>query len=556
MRCLSASLIVAAGLLVVAPAHAVEVWVTTGDQTRLLEQRPDVQFNAGTGVTGTRIDLDPSTTYQTIDGFGAAVTDSSAWLIQNRMSQTQRDALMDDLFSRDTGIGLSYLRVPMGASDFALSTYTYNDLPAGQTDPTLSQFSIAHDRAYIIPTLQQAVAINPQVKMMATPWSAPAWMKNGGSLFGGSLNSQHYGTYADYFVKFLQAYEAEGLSFDTVTPQNEPLFTSSNYPTMSMSTFQQSTFIGDHLGPAFDAANIDTKIVAFDHNWSDWNYPVVIMNDNEAEQHATGAAFHGYAGNVSEQSNFHNFFPDKDVYFTEITGGDFAPNFDDNLVWSLRNIIIGGTRNWSRTAIYWNIALDENHGPRLPNTCPDCRGMVTIDSNTGDVEFSEDYYAYAHASKFVDPGAIRIESDTVSNVVETVAFRNPDGSEVLIALNPTNSTRQFDIVRHGKFFVYSLAKQSVATFVWAAPLPADFDGDGDTDLDDFNILATNFGTTSGASITQGDADGDGDVDLDDFNLLAADFGSNPQESISAVPEPGVSLMLALGSLGVFRMRFN
>jgi len=443
----------------------VGVYLTRGNQSKLLSPESDLSFVPGAGSNTIKINIDSSVTYQTMSGFGAAMTDSSAWLIQNKMDQTHRDTLMEQLFSPTAGIGISYLRVPMGASDFALTPYTYNDLPNGQTDPDQSNFSIAHDQAYIIPLLQQAKALNPQLGMMATRWTAPAWMKTNNSLINGSLQTQYHASYAEYFIKFFQAYEAQGLTFDTLTVQNEPL-NATNHPSMTMSTFQQSTFIGDHLGPALAAAGIDTKIVAFDHNWDNWNYPVVVLNDPEAGQYTTGAAFHGYAGTVDQQSNFHDFFPDKDIYFTEITGGDWATNFSDNLIWSMRNIVIGSTRNWAKTALFWNIALDENNGPHLPGGCDGCRGVVTIDSLDGGVEFNEEYYSIAHAGKFVMPGAVRIDTDSIEDVIETVGFLNPDGSRVLIAMNPASFSRRFDVVEAGESFSYQLSAKSVATFVW------------------------------------------------------------------------------------------
>jgi glucosylceramidase len=456
-------------------------------------------------------------------GFGAALTDSSAWLMQNRMNATQRGALLDELFSSSGGIGINYLRLPMGASDFTASGfYTYNDLPAGQTDLTQSQFSVAHDEAYIIPLLQQAQAINPDLRLMGTPWSAPAWMKTNGSLFGGALDSQWHGSYAIYLKKFVDAYAAAGLPVDTLSLQNEPLFTPGNYPSMGMSSAQQAELIKNHVGPVFAAAGIDTRILLYDHNWDNTDFANDILNDSTARQFVAGTAFHGYAGDVSAQSDLHNSHPDKDIYFTEISGGDFAPNFEDNLVWGVKNIIIGNTRNWGRSALYWNLALDENHGPHV-NGCSDCRGVVTIDSNSGDVSLNEEYYTIAHASKFVQPGAVRIHSSTVNNTVETVAFLNPDGSKALIALNPSGSSKTFRIVENEQFFSYVLSRKSVSTFVWGVN-PADFNDDGQLDIEDIDRLMIEVsGGSNGAlfDLTQ-----DGLVDLDDVSQWLADAGAS------------------------------
>ena len=524
---------------------AVQVWLTRGNQSQLLSQQGDLSFTPGSGSNSTKIQVDSAVSYQTMDGFGASMTDSSAWLIQNEMNTTQRDNLMSQLFSPTSGIGISYLRVPMGASDLSLNPYTYNDQTGGQTDPNQNDFSIAHDQAYIIPTLQQAKALNPQLEMMASPWSAPAWMKTNNSLIGGALKSQYYGSYADYFVKFFQGYEAAGLPFDTLTVQNEPQH-DGNHPSMTMTTFQQSTFIGDHLGPALETAGIDTKIIAFDHNWDNWNYPVTVMNDPEAGQYATGAAFHAYGGTVDQQSNFHDFFPDKDIYFTEISGGDWAPNFSDNLIWYMRNIVIGSTRHWAKTALFWNIALDQNGGPRLDGGCNGCRGVVTIDTGNGSVELNEEFYSIAHASKFVKPGAVRIDSDTVDNVIETVGFLNPDGSRVLIALNPSSFSRSFDVLEDGEVFSYQLSAKSVATFVWdgAVPLDGDLDGDGFVGIDDLNLVLGNWNQSVPPANPLADPSGDGFVGIDDLNLVLGNWNAGaPPTAQANIPEPATGVLL-------------
>ena len=542
-------------------AYPVDVWLTRGDQLSSLQQRPDAVFSPGTGSRSIKINLQPTQTFQTMDGFGAAMTDASAWLLDNKMTVAQRDALMQRLFTTDgDGIGLSYLRVPMGASDFALSPYTYNDLPAGQTDPTNANFSIAHDEAYIIPALQQAKALNPQLQLMASPWSPPAWMKTSGQLNGGQLKTEFYGAYADYFVKFVQAYEAAGLPIDRITVQNEPLNDSTGLPSMGMSTNQQSTFIGDHLGPAFAAAGIDTGVLAFDHNWEDWSYPVVVANDAEAGDVIVGAAFHGYAGTVDQMSNFTDFHPELEVHYTEITGGDFATNYADNLIYSIRNSIIGATRNHAQTSLYWNIALDENRGPFLPGGCETCRGMVTIDSVTGNVSEEVEYYAYGHASKFVQPGAVRIGSDTLDNVIETVAFRNPDGSEVLIALNPTNGSTWFDVVREGESFSYRLTGQSVATFVWetdlVAALAGDYNGDGFVSQADLDLVLLNWGQSllPPGFVAEAIPDGgpfDGLISQNELDGVLLNWGSGISSvSAASIPEPATAVLLTLGGVVV------
>lgn len=515
----------------VALAQTVSVHLTRGDQVSLLEERPALTFTPGNGTHSTKINVDPTTRYQVMDGFGAALTDSSAWLIQNELNAAQRADLLDQLFSRTgDGIGLNMIRIPMGASDFALSPYTYNDLSSGQTDPTLSQFSIAPDLLDIVPTLQAIDSRNADLRLIGSPWSPPAWMKTSGTLFGGSFNTSWYATYAQYFVKFVQSYQALGLPIHAVTPQNEPLNDSSGLPSMSMPTFVQSAFVGDHLGPAFVSAGLDTKVWVYDHNWDEWNYPLVVMNDPEVNTYAHGAAFHGYAGDVSNQSLLHDFRPDIEIHFTEITGGDWATNWADNLVWSMRNIIIGAPRHWAQSVLMWNIALDQNDGPFIPGGCENCRGVVTIDTTDGGVTYEVEYYALAHASRFVLPGAQRIASDSISEVLETVAYRNPDCSEVLIALNPSGSSRWFDLVRNGEYVSLRLTGRSVATLVWMPDVDAaDIDVNGEVETADGVlvldcILGPDHPAESSPCLSERcgrDVDGDSDLDLIDMAWLQA-----------------------------------
>ncbi len=511
-------------------ATDVDVWLTRGDQVSLLSQRPALTFSTGSGSHSTKITVDPTMRYQTMDGFGASLTDSSAWLIDDELDAAETAALIEELFSPTAGLGFSVVRIPMGASDFALSAYTYDDMPAGQTDPQLNQFSISHDEAYIIPLLQLARSYNPQLKLIASPWSPPAWMKTSESLYGGSFDTSYYATYAQYFVRFVQDYEAAGVPIYAITPQNEPLNDSTAYPTMGMPTYTQSAFVGDYLGPAIVASDLDTKILIYDHNWDEWNYAIVVLNDPEAGQYAAGSSFHGYAGDVANQSLVHNYVPDKEIHFTEISGGEWSTNFGDNLVWHFQNIIIGATRNWARSVVYWNLALNQDYGPHLPGGCDTCRGVVTINTATSQVTRNVEYYILAHAAKFVRPGAQRIASDSLAGTLETVAFRNPDKSEVLVALNPNSGSTWFDLLRDGEYVSYRLVGRSVVTFIWQPPaLPGDLNGDGFVDAQDaLDLLPCLVGPEvaacpSGCELAApecGDQDGDEDVDLHDFAAAA------------------------------------
>lgn len=448
-----------------AAAEPVQAWVTEGNKSKLLSAEAGLAFGADGAAVNPTIEVDEHTAYQSIDGFGGALTDSSAWLIQNKLDAATRNELMNKLFGRASGIGISYIRLPMGSTDFALSNYTYDDVAEGTTDENLDQFSIEHDKAYIIPTIKQALAINPDLKIMATPWSAPAWMKTSGSLIKGKLKPEYYSVYAQYFVKFIQAYQAEGIAIDAITLQNEPHFEPTGYPGMRMDSADAAAFV-KVLGPAFQAAGITAKIIVWDHNWDEPNYPIEVLNDPQAKPYITGSAFHGYAGSVDSQAGVHDLHPDKDIYFTESSGGEFANVFGDNVAWDVQNLIIGATRNWAKTSLKWNLVLDENHGP-TNGGCSDCRGFVTVDSQTGSYKLNEEYYAFGHASQFVLPGAVRIKSNTFgASSIESAAYRNPDGSKVLIALNSSKQSQLFKVRWGTQSFTYTLSAGSVATFVW------------------------------------------------------------------------------------------
>ena len=441
-----------------------KIWVTSGDESRLLSAQDNLSIIDNNETSYPSITINEDEQMQEIEGFGAALTGSSAYLINN-LSTSQKNSLLSNLFDPENGAGMSYLRLTIGASDFSLEDFTYNDMPQGQEDPNLDNFSIASDEVHIIPVANDILAINPEVKFMGSPWSAPAWMKDNESLYGGKLEEQWYSTYANYFVKYIQAFENHGISIDAITPQNEPLHTA-GYPTMRMEAQEQANFIKNALGPAFAEENISTKIIAYDHNFDEANYPMTVLDDADANPYVSGSAFHAYAGEVSAMSQVHNAYPDKGLYFTEISGGEWSTDFSSNLRWYIQNILMGSTKNWSKNALFWNLALNENHGP-TNNGCQDCRGVVTINSS-GEIEMNEEYYAIAHFSKFVRPGAHRIGSSDFENNsgLTGVAFQNPDGSKVLIVLNETPTSKTFSAIMGENRFDYALAPESVATIIW------------------------------------------------------------------------------------------
>ena len=448
------------------PDIGVEVFESSADLRESLQQKASVAFGAPQSSPLT-INVDDAVTYQQMDGFGASITESSAWLMYNKLSVAQRDELMEKLFDPVKGIGLSFLRQPMGASDFALKDYSYNDLPAGQRDPALTQFSIAHDRAYIVPLLRQAIALNPQIKIMASPWSPPGWMKTSDSMIEGKLLATSYPALAKYFVKFVHAYAAEGIPIYAVSMQNEPLFSPGNYPGTLVTAEEQAVFIRDHLGPAFRAQNLDTKIMVFDHNWDLISYANTVLSDPKAASFVAGTAVHCYGGSVTAQTQLRNQFPDKDIWETECSGGAWQPK---NLLSEQVGLIIGSTRNWAKGVILWNLALDQTNGPHLGG-CGNCRGLVTIDTNASPstTTLTVDYVALGHASKFVSPGAWRVESNSFDTGLQDVAFRNPDGSIVLLALNSGSTTVSFHVGWSGRSFAYTLNPGSAATFRWRPP---------------------------------------------------------------------------------------
>ncbi|TDN94989.1 glucosylceramidase [Salegentibacter sp. 24] len=440
------------------------VWTTTGTGSKLLSRQDDLDIYDNIESDHPTTNLDVSQQYQEIEGFGAALTGSSAYVI-NRMDANQKNALLSDLFDPENGIGLSYLRLTMGASDFSLSDFTYDDVPQGQQDPDLSEFSIAEDEKHVIPVLKDIMAISPELGIMASPWSAPAWMKTSQSLYGGSLQEKWYDTYADYFVKYIKAYQAQGIEIDAITPQNEPLH-EAGYPSMRMEADAQANFIKNSLGPVFQQQGLSTKIIAYDHNFDEPGYPLRILADEQAYKYVDGIAFHAYAGNVSAMGAVHEAFPEKGLYFTEISGGEWATDFSENLSWNMRNILIGTTKNWSKTALFWNLALNENFGP-TNNGCQDCRGVVTI-SGSGEIDKNVEYYSLAHFSKFVRPGAYRISStEFESNTgLQNVAFQNTDGSLVLVVLNDSGSAKSFTVINGEESYTSNLEAKAVQTIIW------------------------------------------------------------------------------------------
>ncbi len=438
----------------------VQAWTTSADQLNLLYKR-SLDFATGRDDRFTTITIDTALALQPIEGFGYTLTGGSAMLL-HQMGTTERAKLLKELFGSDsTSIGVSYLRLSIGASDLDATVFSYNDLPAGQTDPDLSEFSIAKDEEHLVPIIKEILAINPNIKFMGTPWSPPTWMKTNGSSKGGQLKPEYYGVYAQYFVKYIQAYKAHGIEIDAITPQNEPHHPGNN-PSMQMLSGQQADFIKNHLGPAFQAAGIATKIIIWDHNCDEPNYPIEVMNDAAAKAFVHGSAFHMYAGDAGALSTVYSAHPDKALYFTEQWTGKNG-TFDGDFQWHIKNVIIGTMRNWSRVALEWNLANDPDFGPHTPGGCTECKGAVTINGNVATKNVA--YYIIAQVAKFVTPGSVRLTSN-LTGPLPNVAFKRPDGKKVLLVLNENADVQSFNIQAGSRWITASLGGKSAGTFVW------------------------------------------------------------------------------------------
>lgn len=446
--------------------ETVSVWQTLSDGSQKLAQQTSAAFAADAGTNATTITVDENTTYQSIDGFGYCLTGGSASLI-NGMGPAQT-SLLNELFGTASGqIGVNYVRISIGASDLSASDFTYDDMPSGQTDNNLTNFSINQELTDLVPVLKKIIAINPSIKILATPWTAPVWMKQSttgnGGFTGGNLNPSYYDAYARYFVKYIQAMKAQGITIYAITPQNEPL-NANNNPAMTMQPSEETNFIKNNLGPQFASNGITTKIIAYDHNCDRPDYPETVLGDATAASYTDGSAFHLYAGDISALTTVHNAYPSKNVYFTEqFIGG--PSNFGGDFSWHMNNIIIGATRNWAKTALEWNLAADPNYNPHTSGGCSNCLGAVTISGSS--VTRNTAYYIVAHASKFVRSGAVRISSNTFTSSIQDVAFKNPDGSKVLICLNTASSSQNFKVKWGSESFSYTLPAGAAATFTWS-----------------------------------------------------------------------------------------
>jgi glucosylceramidase len=456
----------------------VHVTLTTGDLTHALQSMPDLQLSCTSSLNDpSAIAVSDGVRYQQVQGFGAAMTDSSAWLLMTQLSASQRDRVFDSLFG-PAGIGLNYIRVPMGASDFSANRqpYTYDDVPAGETDPTLANFSIAHDLAYIIPALRKARTLNPSLRLIANPWTPPAWMKTNGRLdnddHSGQVLPSAYPALAQYFVKFLQAYADDGVDIDAITPQNEPNVPA-HYPGAELDPDGEGDFIYTYLAPALRGAGLNTEIYGNDLSWDKVPYATLLATSQAADD-LKGISWHCYRGAPDVMGTFHAQFPGLEQIVSECS--------PEILGFSTIELLISSLRDYATTVLVWNVALDPDGGPVQPpdRGCPGCRGIVLVSEADGSVQNNMKYYELGQVSKFVQPGAVRIAS--TSNVtyydqmhpsrfrstpgVDDVAFVNPDGSKVLVANNTSDYDQRFEVTWHGGAFHYTLPTGSTVTFTW------------------------------------------------------------------------------------------
>jgi glucosylceramidase len=435
----------------------VELHVTTLDASKLLEETAlDQQEQQSVDVTVT---VDTSKTFQEIDGFGYTLTGGSAMHLQN-MSEGHRTRLLEELFgNKENSIGVSYLRLSVGGSDLDERTWSYNDLAPDEIDTELERFSLAYDTLYLIPTLKEILDIAPNIKLMASPWSPPAWMKDPSDTRGGSLKPEFYTVYAEYLTKYVLEMKAHGIVIDALTVQNEPLHPENN-PSLLMLASEQADFVKNHLGPTFQEKSIHTKIVVYDHNADRPDYPISVLNDMEAAKFIDGSAFHLYAGSIDALSEVREVHPTKNIYFTEQWVG--APsNFAGDFSWHIENLIIGATRNWSKTVLEWNLAADENQEPHTDRGgCERCLGALTI--NDDHVTRNTAFYVIAQIAKFVPAASVRVASSWAPDF-PNVAFRTPDGKTVVVVQNKNQSLKTIEIENGDQKVVFSLDAGAVAT---------------------------------------------------------------------------------------------
>ncbi len=445
-------------------AQTVQAVQTTVDLSKTMVSLPGVKFQKKAPSSPVSIAIDDSKHFQTIDGFGAAFVEGSAYLLQHQLTTSQREEVMTRLFSPTEGIGLSAMRMPIASTDLSRTHYSYDDLPTGEQDPEMERFSVEKDRADVFPTVREALKLNPRMTLIATPWSMPAWMKTKPTMDGGMLREDAEPAYAKYLVRSLQAFAREGITPQYLTIQNEPLNETKNYPGTLLKADQARRFIGADLGPALRAAGLRTQVLAYDHNWDHPEYPLQVIADPAARPFTAGSAMHCYGGNVTAQDGMHDADPTKGIWMTECSGGTWQKQPP---LTTTANLVIGSTEHWAKAVVLWGIALDPTGNPHAGG-CGTCRGLVTIDSaqQPSTITYNGDFYALAHASKYVHPGAARIDSTLTGTGIEQVAFQNTDGSIALLAFNSSDTDQVIALRWHQRTAPVTLPAHSLVTYTW------------------------------------------------------------------------------------------
>lgn len=455
-----------------AAAGLLRVWAqviqTTANLSDALTAMPSEAFTSAPAAGATVITVNDAVHYQTMIGFGAAMTDSSAWLLEDELSASQRTQAFQDLFGAQ-GIRLDYLRIPMGASDYTVAgPYSYDDMPAGEADPTMAGFSIAHDVPYDIPAVQQALALNPRIYTLANPWSAPPWMKTNRVFndqnLAGNVDPQYYPALAGYFVKFIQAYQSYGIPIDAITPMNEPN-SDSGWPGTHLTPADDATFLPDDLVPALDAAGLHPTI------WGDDDTELSdadALLSGPAAGDLGGVAVHCYQG-MGQMSTLHAQYPAEPIIVNECSPG-IIPD-------ATAEVGIDAANNWASGVQLWNLALDTNGGPYEGSQswgCPGCTGVLTVNDSTQTYSHSLNYYQFGQMSKYVLPGAVRIATSPrlvtdgygISTGIDDVAFQNPDGSKVFVAYNNSSAANSFALDYDGKYLSDTLPAGATVTITW------------------------------------------------------------------------------------------
>ncbi len=452
-------------LLIVLNGHSQFMQTITSSDGRFLRNKMDApllgQAQLKNIVSTDTVYFNDQIQFQQIEGFGYTLTGGSAYLL-HQMPFQNRLAILKELFGQGPNdLNVNYLRISIGASDLDATVFSYDDLQEGEVDPDLIKMTIAKDQEFLIPILKEIQSIQPNLKLIASPWSPPVWMKDNGKSKGGHLLSKYYETYAQYFVKYIQLMRAEGLQINAVTIQNEPEHGGNN-PSMLMTAVEQNAFIKNHLGPAFKKQGLQTEIVIWDHNADNPNYPIQILNDSVTKSFISASAFHLYLGHESALSKLHQAHPDKKIYFTEQwTGakGSFAGDF----MWHMEHIVIGTMTNWSSMVLEWNLANDPTYGPHTPGGCTECLGALTIAGC--DLKRNVSYYIIGQVAPFIPAGSARIQTKSSSAQIKSIGFKRPDGKKVLVALNTGNET-VFTIDFEQKKYNFTLPEKSASTIVW------------------------------------------------------------------------------------------